>query len=522
MTTPPAPGQKGNVPTGQAELLVKFNMAATNNPAANALVEVAGQAVPYRLLQQRIQELAVELAGLGISAGDRVGVRLPKSADAVAIVFAIWTVGAAYVPIDEHAPTERTRFILRNVNVCALISHPKSNDALRTAGAPLGPDVRLSGHTLVIAPFSFTPENTGRDVYPKDLACVLYTSGSTGYPKGVMLTHGNLACFVNWAIARFMLAPGETLSSIAPFHFDLSVFDLFAGLGAGATVVLFGADTIRNPRLLAARLGAYQVTTLYATPTLLQLLLRYGKLPELDYRGPTRLLYAGEPFPPEALNELRRFWPEAEVFNLYGPTETNVVTAHRVGREFSAAAIPIGRDCPYAESRLWDDGFLGPKPGTKGELWVAGASVAAGYVGKPDSEAFVEVEGRRWYKTGDHVRIDENGNYVFLGRRDRMIKRNGYRVEPAEIETCLAAHPSVASVAVLTVRAKNNRSKLLACLTLRSESNVPEPADLREYCLTRMPASFLPDGFRVLDELPLTASHKIDYPALHHAFSSEA
>lgn len=521
MARPPVSSRdERNQPPVAVTLSERFRESALNNPAAIALLEVSGVAISYRALQKRIDDLTGELSALGISENDRVGLQLPKSADAVAAIFALWALGAAYVPIDADAPAARALYALRNCNTRAVIGSSKGNDRLRSADAGLGPGQQVGTQALIIAFFDPVPGIQPEKHYPENLACILYTSGSTGYPKGVMLTHSNLASFVDWAISRFTLVPGEVLSSLAPLHFDLSVFDIFAGLGSGATVALFSAAVGRNPQLLADKLAGYRVTGVYATPTLLQLLLRYGKLTALDYAGPVRLLYAGEPFPPTALNELRRLWPDAEVFNLYGPTETNVVTAYRVERGFSGNAIPIGTDCPYAETRLFSAGFLAHEPGAEGELWVSGPSVAAGYVGEDTGNAFVESEGRRWYKTGDLVRVDEQGNYVFLGRSDRMIKRNGYRIEPAEIETCLSGHPAVAAAAVINIWGKKGRSKLLACYTVCPGKPTPEPAQLRAYCMAKLPASFLPDGFRTVKELPLTASHKVDYSALRRTFSS--
>lgn len=492
--------------------------AASFRPFAHrpALLIPGESTISYQELSVAVTAFAVRLSAAGVRPGNRVGVQLPKSFVAVTALLAILRVKAVCVPIEVGAPVIRSDRIFAEAGVALIVTSP-GNAA--SAGTQLNVEARLPGPTAETILLKVGNKDT-TSIYPPDLAYILYTSGSTGFPKGVMLTHENMACFVTWATDRFALVPGDVLSSIAPLHFDLSIFDLFAGLTAGATVLLCDAATVRNPLLLAAQLADHRASVVYATPTLLQLLLQYGKLAATGYTGPTRLLYAGEIFPPSALHELRKQWPEAEVYNLYGPTETNVVTAYHVPRTFHGAAIPIGTDCPYAECRLWDGGFLAPEPGAEGELWVAGSSVAAGYVGEDKHPSFTEVAGKCWYKTGDWVRLDPAGRYVFLGRRDRMIKRNGNRVEPAEIERCLGEHPAVAAAAVLPVKGKKARRKLLAIITLRPGAGVPDREALRAYCLDRLPVHFLPDGFRVVDELPLTASHKTDYSALERTFSA--
>ena len=256
------------------------------------------------------------------------------------------------------------------------------------------------------------------------LAYILYTSGSTGMPKGVQITRENADAFINWAAHALPLRKDDVVASIAPFHFDLSVYDLHLSSKVGARVFLPTAAATRNPRLMAAELSEAQVTSMYCTPTFLQLLVAHGRVERHDWSALRQILFAGEPYPIPALRRAMAVWPDAAFHNLYGPTETNVIAHYAVRRDaMPEGKVPIGLGASGAQLMLSEDG----------ELWASGPSVSPGYMVSKGSSKWVLRGGQCWYKTGDRVSV-EAGQFVFHGRMDRLVKRRGYRIEPAEIE----------------------------------------------------------------------------------------
>jgi amino acid adenylation domain-containing protein len=361
---------------------------------------------------------------------------------------------------------------------------------------------------------------THNAIVDPNLAYVLYTSGSTGYPKGVMLSHENALCFVHWAADTFAVSTGDVVASIAPFHFDLSVYDLFVSIRQGAKLLLLRQDQCRSPMLVSKLLAENQVNCLYATPSLLQLLLRYGRLARYDFSSLKTVLFAGEVFPIEPLRKLQAIWTEPSFFNLYGPTETNVVHWHPIPRpiaEEQQQPFPIGTICPFAEARIkQQDDVLVPAPGLTGELLISGDSVTAGYLGleQRNQDAFVEANNQRWYKTGDLVSLDETATiYTYKGRADRMVKRHGYRIELAEVEQALEHYPGITSVVAISI---NKEGKNLIIVFFQPDPGVEAPSllDWKQFSTDHLPSYMVPDRFIICDSWPYTQSQKIDLQAL--------
>jgi amino acid adenylation domain-containing protein len=352
------------------------------------------------------------------------------------------------------------------------------------------------------------------------LAYVIYTSGSTGTPKGVMISHANALAFVNWAAAEFAVSAGDRLSSHAPLHFDLSIFDLYAAMKAGASVSLVPDGTSTFPVRLAEWIVKNEISIWYSVPSILTLLLLKGGIERADLARLRLVLFAGEVFPTKYLRELLRALPRAAFANLYGPTETNVVTWYPVPPLDGAGdePIPIGRACANSEIFLVDDeGRLVEEPGVPGELYARGPTIAQGYWGDPEKTARTFVANpfqpnftERVYRTGDIVARDPGGELRLLGRRDRMVKSRGYRIELDEIETVLYAHPEVKEAAVVAIPdelAGNVIRAFVAPETLAV-------AALREHCLGRLPRYMVPESFEVRAELPKTSTGKVDRPTL--------
>src|SRR3990172_7845358 len=312
-------------------------------------------------LSDRVRD---RLGHVGVRRGDRVGVYLPKSIDAVATIFGALQCGAAYVPVDPGAPIARNAYILNDCAVRIVVVEGPFEEKLRAeldllgasaafliVGATGGVPLRRTLDAMQAA--DPAPVATSAEVNLDDLAYVLYTSGSTGKPKGVMLSHRNAVSFVDWCSEVFQPAGDEVFASHAPFHFDLSILDLYLPVKHGAALVLIAAETAKDPFGLAALISERRITSWYSAPSILSLLAQYGKLQHHDYSALRRVLFAGEVFPVKHLRTLTKLLPGPRYFNLYGPTETNVCTFLEIPDsipEERTQPYPIGKVCSHCHA----------------------------------------------------------------------------------------------------------------------------------------------------------------------------
>jgi len=482
--------------------------------------------VTYSELEARSNRLCEELRARGVEPGDRVAVVVPKTIDTVAWIFGVLKAGASYVPVDSDAPVARARGILDDCSVSAVIASEEFAEQLTSAAG--GSEVVWTGSTrfddfhLVSGrarsksgQAAFEGETGGSNA----LAYILYTSGSTGKPKGVMHSHATARAFVDWCSAVFEPTEHDRFSSHAPFHFDLSIFDLFVAIKHGAAIVLIGEEHGKSPMQLAATAADRQISVWYSTPTVLRLMVEYGRVEKHAYDQLRLVLFAGETFSIGHLRRLKELWREPRFFNLYGPTETNVCTYYEIPPtipEDRTEPYPIGRACSGDRTRVVSDNGETVAQGEEGELIVAGGSVMLGYWNRPDltAEATLSDEaGTAWYRTGDVVREDEYGEYVFRGRRDRMVKRRGYRVELGEIEVALYRHDRVLEVGAVATADEESGVTVTAFLSWSGEGE-PSLIDLRRHCAANLPAYMIPDRFVKLASLPKTSTDKIDYQRL--------
>jgi len=287
----------------------------------------------------------------------------------------------------------------------------------------------------------------------------------------------------------------------------------------GAAVVLFGEESGKTPPQLAAGIAERRVSVWYSTPSVLRLLIEYGRLERYDWPALRLVLFAGEVFPIKYLRAIKSAWPNPRYFNLYGPTETNVCTYYEVPREIPAkqeGAFPIGLTCENDLTKVVDEEGREAESGREGELLVAGGSVMVGYWNLPDKTSAVfsaDQDGLHWYKTGDLIRQEPDGNYIFLGRRDRMVKRRGFRVELGEIEAALYRHPAILEAAAIALP-DGDGSVLIKAVLSCSGNAAPSLVELKAYCSRNLPLYMVPDRFSVLASLPKTSTDKIDYQLL--------
>ncbi len=499
-------------------------------PDHPAIEEPAKGVVTYRELDVLSNRLRDRLRSMGVGRGDRVGIYLHKSIDAIVAIVGILKAGATYVPVDPMAPASRNAYILSDCGVRVVIIESAFASALvkeiETTGS-VPQMIRLEGvgggvgvtSALYNAPggkaVSFEEDET---VSSNDLAYILYTSGSTGKPKGVMLSHLNATSFVDWCIETFEPRHGDRFSSHAPLHFDLSIFDLYVTFGSGGTLVLVPEDIGKEPVKLASLIAEARISIWYSAPSILSLLVQYGNLERHDYSALRVILFAGEVFPVKHLRTLTERLPNRRYFNLYGPTETNVCTFYEVPSvipDDRTEPFPIGKACKHLQARVLDEEGHEIKLGERGELCIAGPAVMHGYWNLPEqsTQAFWEAEGARWYRTGDIVIEPPDGNYVYVGRRDRMVKRRGYRVELGEIEAGLYRHPIIKEAAVVALPDQEAGVRIRAFLSCQ-EGKRPSIIELKRFCMEVLPPYMIPDVFSFQDALPKTSTDKIDYQRL--------
>jgi len=470
-------------------LAARFADIATSIPQHVALID-GNATVTYADLLQRSMNIAAFLRDEGVAPGDRVAVLIEKSADAVAALIGAQWIGAACVPVDPSTPGPRLELMLRDCQPAVFFS--------RNAICPEGLDPKPA--TPVVTELPIVDSVPLTPVASTDLVNILYTSGSTGKPKGVAISLGATAAFVDWAADYTGLHQGDRVSSHSSFAFDLSIFDVYSSLVRGATIVLVPELQRGMAPFLAHLIERHAITIWYSVPSIVARMADLCSRDERELVSVRHLLLAGEAFPGRALPAMRRVFPRARIHNLYGPTETNVVTYHEVPPSSQAeGTVPIGRACPYASLFVRD-----------GVLFAGGQTLMAGYWGDPErtGDAMVIEHGEPFYCTNDAVQADAGGELRFLGRTDAMVKIGGYRVEPGEIEAVVAGIDEVQEVAVVPFKMSNDTA--LAAFVV---GDVPA-SRLASECRRQLPAYMTPSVWITVDALPRNERGKIDRVSL--------
>ncbi|HYP30027.1 MAG TPA: amino acid adenylation domain-containing protein [Blastocatellia bacterium] len=474
----------------------------------------------YTDLGSKSDEIAATLQKIGVGPGARIGIFRKKDTDTVASIYGVLKADCSYVPIDMKMGLDRLAAVLLDAGLAALIVEPSLMprlQALATRGScPQLADATTHGDILRF------PDSTGSSSSNDGpLAYILYTSGSTGIPKGVQHTHASALAFVSWAAAQFNISSSDRLSCHAPFHFDLTTFDLFVAALTGACVVLIPDETAMFPSKVASMIEAERITVWYSVPFALIQLVKHGNLTgrRLALR---EVIFAGERFPPAQLRQLAATLPEVRLSNLFGPTETNVCTYHHLSPDDIASDefCPIGKPCPYASVAVVDETGNEIAPDEMGELLVGGSSVMTGYLNRPELNEKVFVtrttdgKAERFFRTGDLVTAPEAVPMRFGGRVDRQVKVRGHRIELDEIEAALANCAGVIAAGAWLDNNSNGFTEVRAAVATDPTSTTPTSEDLILQIRGHLPQAAVPTQVFVLSDMPRSVNGKVDYTAL--------
>lgn len=421
----------------------------------------------------------------------RIALLASKGLFSFACIQAAFKLNVPFVPIDISSPVQRIKLILDQFDPNLILVEKSSVDPAVTGIAEIKILWENNRYYLASCKQAATIPN------PPNLAYVLFTSGSTGVPKGVMTSKQNANVFIDWMKDEFNISNESRILSVAPMHFDLSVFDFHTSYKTNATLFIPQQNGLVNPLYFAQYIFENKINTIYATPTWFELLLAYGKLKKYEFSFVNTILIAGEALKLKTVTDLHLHFPNATIANLYGPTETNVCSSYTI--DFSTqiheqnGIVSIGKACPYAQLQI----------NSQHVLEVAGQSVMMGY--------WPNLIEQTWYNTGDVVSQDPASlNYFYIQRADRMIKRNGFRIEPGEIENALLKHPDILQVAI-TVKSVNDKVEIITHYTAKDQGI---NNDLHQFCMNHLPAYMVPDKFLLHSQLPLTSSGKVDYKKL--------
>ncbi|TBN04422.1 amino acid adenylation domain-containing protein [Hyunsoonleella flava] len=481
--------------------------------------------VTFFQLDTKTSQLAKYLIDSGVKKGDRVGIYLNRCLETVIAIYGILKAGAVYVPLDFTAPHTRTKLVLENCEITFLISSPTLKSKV----------TKLLGHNLslkcIIGLTHDVPVKTisWEDIFKidlteyqpikileNDLAYIMFTSGSTGEPKGIMHTHKSGLSYAKLSSDLYGLNHEDRVGNHAPINFDISTFGYFSAPLVGASTVLVSDAHTKLPSSLAQLIGNENITIWYSVPLALIQLLNSGMLDKLNMASLRWVLFGGEVFGLKYLKELMKKWPNAKFSNVYGPAEVNQCTYYNFqSLPPNIKSLPLGKVWRNTDFKILNTDDEEAKLGKKGELVIRSGTMMSGYwKNKELTEKSLYRETLDtsieyvYYRTGDIVYQDENGVLFFVGRDDRQVKIRGYRIDLDEIESVLINHPDVNEAAVMVLNVGNEKEIYAAILLF--EDRVITPKELKLFCKKHLAIYAIPDDFEILKDLPRTSSGKID------------
>lgn len=436
--------------------------------------------------------IASILLKLGLRPKDRIAIALPRGKEAAIAIYAVLSIGATYIPLDITNPDLRLQGILADAEVVLIIGlGGKKNWCPCDVKWLSFDDVRMQdGHKI----------GNFYNASDSDLAAILYTSGSSGIPKGVALSHGAMCCFADWAGEYFSVGEKDRIANLSPFYFDLSVFDLFTSLRFGASIHYMPNELPLSPIGMVKWLEENKITLWYTVPTVLTFLTLKGNLSKDSVPDLRKVLFAGEVFPTPHLLALARLLPHVEFYNLFGPTETNVCCCWAVDKEKidPHSSIPIGYPACHDQIHVNSDG----------ELLVKGPSLMSGYFSR--GRILSPFDEKGWYHTGDRVSTGAEGELYYHGRLDRQLKCHGFRIEPGEVERAFYTYQNVEECVVFGI--ENHACTLLvACIGGQKAISL---TDLLRHLKSKLPPYMVPERIVHMEVLPRLGNGKLNLQEL--------
>ena len=509
-------------------------------PDAVALV-MPDQSTTYGELEASSNQLARLLKAAGCEKGDRVCFAIPKSPVAIIAILGILKANCIHVPLDTSSPTARVakilartkpRYILGVNSVGDLLTQLFTAKNVYTSGIGWMDNSAPADATLTPA-FSwkdlqtYSSESLDFENNSEDPAHILFTSGSTGEPKGVVITHSNIVHFVEWGIKYFGINSSDRISCHPPLHFDLSYFDIFAAFAAGAKLHLVPPGMRLLPNKLADFIRASELTQWFSVPSVLNYVAKFDVVKFGDFPTLKRLLWCGEVFPTPALIYWMKRLPQVTFTNLYGPTEATIASSYYTVPACPVdekTPIPIGTPCAGEELLVLDDKLKRVPPGEVGDLYIRGVGLSPGYWNDPETTAaaflpFGPDRSDRIYNTGDLAQVGEDGLAYFVGRADSQIKSRGYRIELGEIEAALHTLDDLEESAVVAIPSDDFEGKLICCAYVPAHGYEGGNAVLRSKLAKLLPGYMLPARWMCLARLPTNANGKTNRLELREMFS---
>ncbi|HEX4380568.1 MAG TPA: amino acid adenylation domain-containing protein [Candidatus Acidoferrum sp.] len=526
----------------------------------DAAIVSGADTLTYGQLETASNQLAHLLQTAGCQNGDRVCILMPKSPEAIVSMIGILKAGAMHVPIDVATPAARirhifdsceNRIIIAGGRVVPLLDELMSDESLRSrttiiwlenlagvapdatsaAEVPFAPEAKnfkitFSARDLKSAPSTPLPQHRAAS----DGSHILFTSGSTGVPKGVVITHSNVSTFVGWALKHYGIGHTDRFSGHTPFHFDLSTFDIFGSITAGAQLHLVPSETALLPPKLAEFIRASKLTQWFSVPSVLNYMAKFNSVQQNDFPDLRRVLWCGEVLPTPALIYWMERLPKVHFSNLYGPTEATIASSYydvTTCPTDPKSQIPIGTPCDGEDLLVLDDKLALLPVREIGDLYISGAGLSPGYWRDPAKTAAAFIQDptaphdstRRLYRTGDLAFRDDHGLVNFVGRADTQIKVRGYRIELGEIETALNSMTRLQECAVVAIPTDNFGGYMICAAYVVRSGEQATLGDLREHLKKLVPNYMMPARWTAYEALPKNANGKIDRPRLKDAFA---